>query len=988
MRRNRTTRLSVSPSMSANGTPVDRRRYMPGRSGDEALVVWNDGPCYTSQEIRMAGSDPKGYSRSAALTPQSSVPVPAPSSPPGASDRFMPGVVFADRYRMVTCLGQGGMGEVWQADDLVLGTPVAIKLLHSTDSDQRERLLREVRLARQVTHPGVCRVFDIGEADGAVFYSMEYIDGEDLATLVRRAGRLMPQRVVDFGRQLCAAVAAAHAQGVLHRDLKPANVLVDSDGAIRITDFGIAIARSEERSHTIVGTPGYMAPEQLAPGAPLSERTDVYAIGLILYELLVGHRPIVPDGDALPPPPSALVPGVASSLDHVVMKALAPKPRDRHASAAAMVALLQTDSIPAVRRRRTMLAWLAGIGLAAVVALIALLPSYFGRPGATGLTDQDTIVLADFANSTGEPVFDGTLKVALAVALEQSPFLKVFSDDNVRETLRLMERQPNVKVTREVAREIATRERLKALVAGSISPLGTHYAIALEAINAETGDVMAREQVEATSREQVLASLGQATTRLRERLGESLPSLRKFDMPLPRATTSSLEALHAYSLALDDGRLVMRKEAVPHLQRALELDPNFALAHALLSGVYANTDQAKEALPHAQRAFELRDRVSERERYFVSWRYYIDAQQAWGRALDLAAEWTRAYPRDAFAFNSLGLAAGTLGEHVRAEEAFREARRLDPRFVPPHRNLAGTLMWRGNYTGALQTIDEAREAGLNSLGMRQIEYYSAFVLNDTERQATAWRGLQRDDEMFETNALARIAVFNGQIMERSHQLHRQSADRARRSGLPQLAAGWLMEDAESHAIIGDCTNATQEWAEAIALSRDNFSLERASRLLAICGDVQTATGLTAELASRFADATLTTRLLVPITNAVLALRRNNPEQARAILQPVQAYDLAAAGELWPPYLRGTALLAMNDAAGAAEQFQFVIDHRGVAPASPLFALAHLGLAKAEVARGRREQARSASEQFLSLWKDASANAQQVAEARALLARLS
>lgn len=935
----------------------------------------------------MAGSDPKNPSRSAALTPQSSTPVPAPPSHSEASERFVPGVVFAGRYRMVARLGQGGMGEVWHADDLVLGAPVAIKLLHSTSADQRERLLREVRLARQITHPGVCRVYDVGEADGVVFYSMEFIDGEDLATLIRRAGRLMPQRVVDFGHQLSSAVAAAHAQGVLHLDLKPANVLVDSDGAIRMTDFGIAIARSEGRSNSIVGTPGYMAPEQRSAGGALSERTDIYAIGLILYELLVGHRPVIPEGEALPPAPSTLVAGVAPSLDHVIMKALAPNPRNRHASAMSMVALLQSDSAPRVGGRRTALVWSAGIGLAAVVALLALVPSFLARRAPVALTDQDTIVLADFVNSTGEPVFDGTLKVALAVALEQSPFLKIFSDDNVRETLRLMERQPNETVTRDLAREIATRERLKALVAGSIDSLGTHYAIALEAVNAETGDVMAREQVEATSKEQVLAALGQATTRLRERLGESLPSVQKYDMPLARATTSSLEALHSYSLALDDGRVTMRKEGIPHLLRAIELDPNFALAHALLSGIYANTNQAEEALPHAQRAFELRDRVSERERYFVSWRYYVDALQAWSQALDLAAEWTRAYPRDAFAFNSLGLAAGTLGEHMRALDAFREARRLDARFIPPHRNIAGTLMWLGDHAGALKTLDEARAAGLNSLGMRQIEFYSAFVLNDTQRQAAVWRGVPPDEEMFVSNARARAALFGGQI-GMTHQLHQDGAGRAGRDGLPELAAGWTMEDAEAHALVDDCATARLESAEGLRLSRDNFALERASRLLALCGDVRAAAALTTELAARFPDATLTTRLLVPITNAIMALRRGDAEQARAILVPVLPYDVAAAGELWSPYVRGLAALDLKDAGGAVNQFRYVIDHRGLAPSSPLYALAQLGLAKAEALRGRNAEARTACQQFLTLWKDADAGTPQLADARSLLARLS
>ncbi|MEQ1909138.1 MAG: serine/threonine-protein kinase, partial [Vicinamibacterales bacterium] len=909
----------------------------------------------------MAAADPKGASHAAAWTPQSQETTPASPSAQ-VTDRFVPGVVFAGRYRMVTRVGQGGMGEVWQADDLVLETPVAIKLVRASSDEQRARLLREVRLARQITHSGVCRVFDAGESEGIVFYSMEFVDGEDLATLIRRAGRLTPNRAVDVTRELCDAVAAAHAQGVLHRDLKPANVLVDRNGAIRITDFGIAVARSEARPHTLIGTPGYMAPEQVVAGAAISERTDVYAIGLIMYELLVGHGPTSSDGASRPLPPSALVPGIDATLDSVVMKAIARDPRNRHASPVAMAACL-AGTVEDATQRRTVLPWVAALGLAAAVAVLALLSSFVGRRAVPVLTDQDTIVLADFINATGEPVFDGTLKVALAVALEQSPFLRIFPDDSVRDTLRLMERRPEETVTRALAREIAQRERLKALVAGSISSLGTHYAIALEAVNAETGDVMAREQVEATSKEHVLASLGRATSKLREQLGESLRSVQRFDTPLARATTGSLEALHAYSLALDDGRVAFRVEAIPHLRRAIELDPDFALAHAQLSGIYANTNQAQQARPHAQKAFELRDRVSERERYFVSWRYYVDALQAWSKALDLAIEWTASYPREAFAFNSLGLAAGTLGQQVRAEQAYREARRLDPRFVPPHRNLAVTLMWQGKFTEALEAINQARQGGANTTGMRQIEFLSAFVLGDRPRMDAAWRDLRAEEQMFAVNARARAVLFSGRFGA-SHELYQEAVDQARRAALPQMAAGWLVEDAESHALVGDCATARRESSDGLSLSRDNFALERTSRLLALCGDQQAASAIVSELESRFSDATLSMRLLVPVTKAVAALDRGQADRARDLLGPVQPYDVTSAGEFWPPYVRGLALLQLEDGAAAATQFRLVIDHRGIAPTSPLFALAHIGLGRAELRQGHRAEARAAYERFL------------------------
>ena len=479
-----------------------------------------------------------------------------------------------------------------------------------------------MRLARQITHPAVCRIFDAGESEDWVFYSMELVHGEDLAILLRRAGRLPSEKVIDIGRQLCGGLATAHAHGVLHRDLKPANVLVDEDGYVRMTDTGFGIARFDTGDRTHFGTHDYLAPEQLERGAHVSDKTDLYALGAILYELLVGVPPFSGQSGRPGQPllPSTLVPDVDPRLERVVMQALAADPRDRPASADAMAESLlgglsldervrQPGSPPELsggilepsrqslrsprfnagflRRLRggqPIRSWLAGAVVAAAVALLALLSQLFLPRGVRGLTDQDTILLADFMNTTGEPVFDGTLKVALAVALEQSPFLKVFPDDRVPETLRLMERPPDERVTRSVAREIARREQLKALVAGSIGSLGSHYVLALEAINAETGDVMAREQVEAASKEEVLTSLGTATSKLRQKLGESLASIQKFDVPLPRATTASLAALHAYALALDQGRAFPGLEAIPHLKRAIELDPDFAMAQALLVG--------------------------------------------------------------------------------------------------------------------------------------------------------------------------------------------------------------------------------------------------------------------------------------------------------------------------------------------------------------------------------------------------------------------
>jgi tetratricopeptide (TPR) repeat protein len=895
---------------------------------------------------------------------------------------FAPGEVFAGRYRMITGIRRGGMGDVWRADDLVLGTPVALKLIYSGSADGRDRLLNEVRLARRITHPAVCRVFDVGEADGLVFYSMELVRGEDLASLLRRAGRLPSEKVIDIARQLCAGLAAAHEQGVLHRDLKPANVLIDDEGVVRIADFGIAVARSDTASHDSSGTPAYMAPEQRVPGTRLSEQTDIYSLGLVLYELLAGQHPLARGGtlDVLTRP-STFVPDVNPALERVVMQALSPDPRGRPSSAAEMAAGLPqigTDaegaaaaiaSVPGSQRQSW---WLAGAAVAVVVGTLAVASSFFVSAGAGMLTEQDTIVLADFENATGDPVFDGALEVALAVAVEQSPFLRVFPEERSREALRLMERSPDEPVTRSVARDIARRERLKALLAGSISSLGRNYVIALEAVNAETGDVMAREQIEAGSKEQVLTSLGTATSRLREKLGESLASIQQYDVPLPRATTPSLDALHAYSLALYEGREVPRLEAIPHLKRAIELDPTFAMAHVQLSAVYANTGQSSLAPEFSRKAFELRDRVSERERFFISWRYYRDAIQAWDKALDLAQSWTAAYPREAFAFNSQGAALIRLGQFEQSVEPFRQAIRLDPKFIPAYGNLAASLLALGKLTEARAVLQQAADQGLEFIGARRLSYLLAFVEGDT---ATMMRELEASIGVRETNAAfgwqAHTSAFGG-LVKTAHEQFRRGVEMSRQGAFNEVAAQLSMEDAETHAIVGQCDQARAEVSAGLALNRDNGTLEQASRALALCGEAREAAALTSELAKRFPEATLTINVAIPVTAAALAMQQGNAERALELLEPVKKFDHAPSGEFWPAYLRGQAYLQLKDGRAAAAEFQRILDYQGEVPASVLFPLAHLGLARAATLDTDTAVARKAYEDFLMLWKHADA----------------
>jgi tetratricopeptide (TPR) repeat protein len=959
---------------------------MPNENQNSLGIGRSDVPRYTDRfRTKRAVADrplDKNTALAALTPPSASLRDVLPLGGGPSSPQFAPGDLFAGRYRMITLVGHGASGEIWRADDLILQTNVALKILRSTSDEARERVFDEVRLARQITHPAVCRVFDIGQADGRAFYSMELVDGEDLATLLRRAGRFAPEKVIDVARQLSAALAAAHAQGVLHRDLKPADVLIDSSGLVRVTDFGVALP-SDDPAPRPAPHP-YLAPEQRA-GWPASERSDVYAAGVILYELLVGQRPFA-DGASGPPAvkPSLLVDGVDPRLERTILRALDPDPKRRPAGAAAFARLLDTPVNHTLASSRL---WMAGAVLALVVGAIALLSSWWPDRAAHVLTDQDTIVVADFLNTTGEPVFDGALKVALAVGLEQSPFVKVYPDERVQETLRLMERPANERVTRDLAREIARRDQLKALVAGSIARLGTQYVIAIEAVNAATGDVMARQQVEASTREEVLASLGTAVSKLRERLGESLSSVARFDVPLARATTPSLDALHAYSLALDEGRVVPRAEAIPHLLRAIELDPNFALAQAMLSGVYWNINRSAEAPVYSRRAFELRDRVSERERFFISWRYYVDAAQAWDQALELAQSWTTTYPREAFAFNSLGLATGTFGRHDRAADAFREAIRLDAQFVPPYPNLAGSLIALNRFDEAASTIADARTHGIDSSGLRRAAYNIALVKGDAAaavRELSSARSGPVGIRTIEWEA--QTAAFSGRF-QAAHDHFQRGVQALLGDSLPELAAQWTMEDAETHAIGGECGDARREVTDGLRLSRDSFTLHRAARTMALCGDASGVAALSSELTKRFPDATLTRRVELPVAAAALALQQGEAMRALELLDPVAPYDHATYAEFWPAYLRGEAHLRLGAGRDAAAEFDSILEHRGEAVTSPLYPLAHLGRARAANLNGDTATARREYDALFALWKDADADLRPLTDARRESGRL-
>ncbi len=637
--------------------------------------------------------------------------------------------------------------------------------------------------------------------------------------------------------------------------------------------------------------------------------------------------------------------------------------------------------------RNSKLAIRIGAGLVALlIAGIAL--SYFfllKRNRAAALTEQDTVLLADFDNRTGDAVFDGTLKTALAVQLEQSPFLNIFSDARVRETLRYMGRSRDERLTADVAREICERQGLKAMFTGSIASLGSDYVISLEALNARSGDVIAREQVEAESKEQVIKKLGEAATKLREKLGESLASIQTFDAPIEQATTPSLEALKAYSLGREQHLNGHYLEAIPLLKHATELDPNFALAYAAQSSAYNNTQQSELALETSQKAYELRYRASEREKLYISSSYYNDTTREVDKHIEILELWKQTYPRDfsprnnlAFQYNNLGLFEKTIDETTGAI-------RLNPNVAASYSNLARALIGLNRFSESRQVVEQALAKSLESTPLHNSLYVIAFVLHDMASMSKeiAWAN-GKPDQYFAKDWQARSSEFLGQVRE-AREFSGRAFELAQQHNLKEIAAQSMIRDSVRDAAFGDCQRAKDEIAKALAMAHDRRTLINAAMTFAVCGEAAQAQASRDELDKRFPKDTLLITIWEPLIQANGEMNRGNAAQAIQLLKATKLYEGAA--DLQIAYVRGNAYLSLRQRAEAEAEFQRILDHRGWAPLSPLYPLAQLGLARAAVLTGDPTKARKSYEDFFALWKDADSDIPILIEAKKEYAKL-
>jgi tetratricopeptide (TPR) repeat protein len=616
-----------------------------------------------------------------------------------------------------------------------------------------------------------------------------------------------------------------------------------------------------------------------------------------------------------------------------------------------------------------------------LIAAAAGIFFYFHR--ASALTEKDTILLADFVNTTGDAVFDGTLKQGLAVQLAQSPFLNIFPDARVRQTLRLMGRSPDDRVTREMAREICQRQGLKAFLSGSISNLGSSYVIALEAVNGQSGDVIAREQVEAESKELVLKALSQAASRLREKLGESLSSIQKFDAPVEEATTSSLEALKAYSLGNEVSIGGKWLQAIPFYKRAAELDPNFALAYIGLAIQYGNSNQPGLAAENAAKAFALKDRVSEYEKLRISSFYYSQVTGEIDKAIEVQELMKRTYPRDHRGPGNLSDRYLRIGQFERAVAEAREALRLNPNAVAWHANLGEAFLRLNRFAESKEVFERALQQKIDATDFHTRLYQIAFVGGDTTamKQQLDWAS-GKPVEYVALDWQAQTAAFAGQY-KRAQDFSRRSIDLAARSDAKEVAAQYAAEEALRNAVFGQCQQSKAETAQALTLERNIVSLTRSALALALCSEASEAKGqaqsLIDELAKRYPKDTLIDSIWLPAIRASIEINRNNTAQAIQFLEATRRYEGAA--EFWPIYLRGEAYLRQRASSEAVAEFQKVIENRGQAPLSALYSLAHLGLARAAAMSGDSVKARTVYQNFLALWKDADPDIRVLQEAK-------
>ena len=952
-------------------------------------------------------------------------------------------------YRLLNHLGEGGMGVVYRAEDLRLGREVAIKLLKPEAVGSAEwlgRFEREARLASSLQHPNICTIHELGDHEGQPFIAMELLEGRTIRQLME-GGPLPIMRTLDFARQIAEALDAAHRRGIIHRDLKPANLFVTHGDRLKVLDFGLAKITADEqapgatpssaaatatmtaaapllrgggspdltRTGSTVGTASYMSPEQ-AMGHAVDARTDLFSLGSVLYEMATGRRAF--GGDDIPlitmkilngivVPPRTVNEHVPPRLEAIIQKLMMVDVNQRYQTAADLLADLQAlardldpesnPSAPAMLGtiappgKKSSLRWAIAAAVAALLLGGVAGARWLWR--APGLTDRDSILIGAFENTTGDPVFDETLSTALKVQLGQSPFLDIVPDERIRETLTSMNLKPDERLAHDIAREVCQRLSTKAMLEGSIAPLGTHYVVTLNATDCSTGESIARAQAEAPSKERVLGELGTISKTMRTSLGESLPSIQKFGVPIEQATTPSLAALKAYALGLEERRRGRELESVAFFNQAIEHDREFASAYTMLSTVYGSLGEWRRSEEYARLANGVQRPLSERERLFIAYQYHDRVTGNQDRAADTLQLWKAAYPRDSRPVNALALIYNRMGRYEAAVTEAQEALRRSPGHPFPLSNLAFAYRALGKYQEARATAEQSVKLGVETTPTRRLLYQLGVVTGDgSDAQHLAW-AKNRPREFDLVSAQAQAAAYHGRLRE-ALDLYRRSADMALARGLHGTASGYTAHLAWTEALCAsNPADAAARIRDVIHTAESEGDGEvtvprfRAAAALGLVGLAAEANALASGAAQRYPESTFTRTVMVPTTRAAIALSQSRPADAIEALRAATPTEIGTVAGLIPIYLRGEAYLRHGMFTDAIREYDKVLAHRGVDPLSPVIPLAHVGIARARARSGDPDGSRHAYQEAFAIWKNADADFPPLVTARAEHERL-